>query len=132
MWDKNFKILIQIMNSWTSRRWTNCPFEKFQNTIFKEILKNTFKRLLRLVQNLTIFFLFRISLKIQLLEPSKVLAKMGRGWQAGWVMAKIFLSNLHRHMMNKYWKFQEDTLIIVWIIAKWLKICCSQWPPKGY
>ena len=56
---------------------------------------------------------------------------MDCGWQAGWVMAKIFLSNLHRHMMNKCWKFQEDILILVWVIAEWLKICCNNRPPLG-
>ena len=55
---------------------------------------------------------------------------MGCGWQAGWVLAKIFSSNLHRHVMNKCWKFQEDSLILVWFIAEWLKICCNQWTPK--
>ena len=55
---------------------------------------------------------------------------MGCGWLAGWVMAKIFLSNLQRHYVNKCWKFQEDTLILVWVIAKWLKICCNQWTPN--
>ena len=74
-----------------------------------------------------IFFLFEISQQIQLLEASKVLAKMGRGWQAGWVLAKIFSSNLHRHVMNKCWKFQEDSLTLVWFIAERLKICCNQW-----
>ena len=46
-------------------------------------------------------------------------------------MAKNFLSNLHRHVMNKCWKFQEDILIFVWIIEEWLKICCNQWPPHA-
>ena len=50
---------------------------------------------------------------------------MGRGWQASWVLAKIFWSNLHRHVMNKCWKFQEDILIPV--RAKWLKYCCNKW-----
>ena len=52
---------------------------------------------------------------------------MGRGWQADWATAKIFLSNLHSHVMNKCWKFQEDILIHIQIRAKWLKICCNQW-----
>ena len=56
---------------------------------------------------------------------------MGRGWQAVWVMAKIFISNLHRLVMNKCWKFQEDILILVWFRAKWLKICCNQWTLYG-
>ena len=54
---------------------------------------------------------------------------MGRGWQAVWVMAKIFLSNLHRLLMNKCWKFQEGILIFVCVIAKWIKIGCNQWTP---
>lgn len=38
---------------------------------------------------------------------------------------KNFLSNLYRHMMNKFWK-------ISWyfdscLSAQWLKICCSKW-----
>ena len=74
--------------------------------------------------------LFRISQRIQSLEMSKVLAKIGRGWQAGWFMAKIFLSILQRHYVNKCWKFWEDNLILVCVIAKWLKICCNQWTPK--
>ena len=68
---------------------------------------------------------------MQMLKMSKVLAKMGRGWQAVWVMAKIFISNLHRLVMNKCWKFQEDILILVWFRAKWLKICCNQWTLYG-
>ena len=78
------------------------------------------------------FFLFRISQHIQSLETSRVSAKMGCGWQAGWVLAKIFSSNLHRHVMNKCWKFQEDSLILVWFIAEWLKICCNQWTPNAH
>ena len=73
------------------------------------------------------FFLFEKSQQIWLLEASKVSAKMGRGWQADWAMAKIFLSNLHKHVMNKCWKFQEDILIHIWIRAKWLKNCCNKW-----
>ena len=46
-------------------------------------------------------------------------------------MAKIFISNLHRLVMNKCWKFQEDILILVWFRAKWLKICCNQWTLYG-
>ena len=59
------------------------------------------------------------------------MGKMGRGWQAVWVMAKFFLSNLHRHMMNIWWKFQEDILILVWLIAEWLKIYCNSRPTLG-
>ena len=55
---------------------------------------------------------------------------MGRGWQADWVTAKIFFSNLRTHEMNKCWKFQADILIHVWFRAKRLKICCNQWTPK--
>ena len=33
--------------------------------------------------------------------------------------------------MNKYWKFQENILILVWIRAERLKICCNQWPPDA-
>ena len=73
------------------------------------------------------FFLFEISQQIWLLEASKVFAKMGRSWQANWAMAKIFFSNLHKHVMNKCWKFQADILIHIQIRAKWLKICCNQW-----
>ena len=56
---------------------------------------------------------------------------MGRGWQAVWVLAKIFLSNLHRHMMNECWKFQEFILILVWLTAEWLKIYCNSTPTLG-
>ena len=52
-----------------------------------------------------------------------------RSWQAVWVMAKNFSPNLHKHMMNKCWKFQKDILILVWFRAERLKICCDQWPP---
>ena len=64
-------------------------------------------------------------------EPSKVLAEMGRGWQADWAMAKIFFSNLRKHVMNKCWKFQADISIRFWFRAKWLKICCNQWTHVG-
>ena len=83
------------------------------------------------VQNLTSFFLFRISQQIRSLEASKVSAEMGRGWQADWAMAKIFFSNLRTHEMNKCWKFQADILIHVWFRAKRLKICCNNRPPLG-
>ena len=56
---------------------------------------------------------------------------MGRRWQAVWAMAKILLSNVHRHMMNKCWKFQENPLILVWFIAERLKIYCNNRPPLG-
>ena len=46
-------------------------------------------------------------------------------------IAKIFLSSLHKRMMNKCWKFQEDILILVWVVAKWLKICCNQCTPNA-
>ena len=47
------------------------------------------------------FFLFEISQQIQSLEAFKVLGEMGRGGQGVQKMAKIFDSNLHRHVMNK-------------------------------
>ena len=47
------------------------------------------------------------------------------------ISAKIFLSNLHRHMMNICWKFQKDIWILVWVIAEWLKICCISRPTLG-
>ena len=31
--------------------------------------------------------------------------------------------------MNTCWKFQNDILTLIWIIVKWLKICCNKWPP---
>ena len=31
--------------------------------------------------------------------------------------------------MSKCWKVQEDTLILVWIIAEWSDICCNNRPP---
>ena len=40
-----------------------------------------------------IFFLFKISQQIQLIEMSKVFAKMAHGWQTDLVRAKILLSN---------------------------------------
>ena len=33
--------------------------------------------------------------------------------------------------MSKHWKFQEDILIHIWVIAKWLKNCCNNWPTLG-
>ena len=54
---------------------------------------------------------------------------MGRGGQAIQKMAKIFESNLHKFVMNKCWKFQEDILILVWFRAERLKICCNKWTP---
>ena len=77
------------------------------------------------------FFLFKISQQIWSLEASKNLAKMGRGWQADCVGTKTFLSIWHKLVMNKCWKFQEDILILVWVRAKWLKICCNQWTLYG-
>ena len=56
---------------------------------------------------------------------------MGRGWQADWAMAKIFFSNLRKHVMNKCWKFQGNILILVWARGKRLKICCNSRPPLG-
>ena len=80
---------------------------------------------LGLVKNFkTVFFkryckvLPRKSQQIQSLETSKVSAVMGCCWQAGRVMVKMFLSNLHTHLMNKSWKFQKDILILVWFMAK--------------
>ena len=73
------------------------------------------------------FFLFEISQQIWLLEASKVLAKMGHSWQANWAMAKIFFSNLRKHVMNICWKFQADISIHIWFRAKWLKNCCNKW-----
>ena len=113
---------------WTLWRWTHRLFKKIKNAIFLEILKNPFKRLLQWVQNLTNFFLFQISQQIWLLGASKVSAKMGRGWQANWAMAKIFVSNLCKHVMNKCWKFQADILIHICVIADQPKICCNNRP----
>ena len=117
--------------TWTLWRWTYCSFKKFQNAIFREILKNPSKGLLQLLQNLTNFFIFKISQQIWLLEASKVSAKMGRGWQADWATAKIFMSNLHKHVMNNCWKFQADISIHIWFRAKWLKNCCNNRPTLG-
>ena len=55
---------------------------------------------------------------------------MGRGGQADWAMAKILMSIWQSHLMNKCWKFQENSLIHVWVIAKRLKNCCNKWPPN--
>ena len=56
--------------------------KKLKTPFFLEILKNPFNRLLLEVQNLTRFFLFRISQQIRLLEASKISAEMGHGRQA--------------------------------------------------
>ena len=77
-------------------------------------------------------FFWKISQQIWLLEVSKVLAEMCCGGQAVWNMAKFFFSNLHRHVMNKCWKFQKDILILVWFRAERLKICCNKWPRIGH
>ena len=53
------------------------------------------------------FFLFEISQQIWLLEASKVLAKMGSGWQANWARADIFLSNLHKNIMKNDENFKQ-------------------------
>ena len=76
------------------------------------------------------FFPFQNSSTNTIAWVHKVLAKMGHGWQADWVTAKIFFSNLRTHEMNKCWKFQADILIHVWFRAKRLKICCNQWTPN--
>ena len=56
---------------------------------------------------------------------------MGRGWQADWAMAKIFLSNLRKHVINKCWKFQADISIHIWLRAKWLKNCRNKLTQVG-
>ena len=56
---------------------------------------------------------------------------MGCDGQAVWNMAKIFFSNLRKHVMNKCWKFQADISIHFWFRAKSLEICCNQWTHIG-
>ena len=46
-------------------------------------------------------------------------------------MAKNFILNLRKHVMNKCWKFQANILIYIWFRAKRLKICCNQWTHIG-
>ena len=101
--------------------------EKFQNAIFH--IQNSFHEVTHIGLEPHQFFFFLRCLNKQSLETLKVLAEMGRGWQASGVWAKIFSSNLHRHVMKKCWKFQEDSLILIWFIAEWLKICCNKWTP---
>ena len=57
-----------------------------------------------------------------MLEASKVLAEMFRGWQADWAMA-----SLRKLVINKCWKFQADISIHIWFRANWLKIYYNQW-----
>ena len=55
-----------------------------------------------------------------------------RLWLADWLSySQFFLSNLHRLVMKKCWKFQEVILIHIWIRAKWLKNCCNNRPTLG-
>ena len=75
--------------------------EKFKMPFFGDI-ENSFHEVTHIgLKPHQFFFLFKISQQMQLLETSKFAAKMGHGWQTVWVMAKIFLSNLHRHMIYK-------------------------------
>ena len=94
--------------------------KKFKTPFFKDIEKS-FQEVILMGPEPHHFFLFEISQQIWLLEASKVSAKMGRGWQADWAMAKIFLSNLRKHVINKCWKFHADISIHFWFRAKWLK-----------
>ena len=48
------------------------------------------------------FFLFEISQRIQSLEASKVLAKMGCGWQANQAMVIIFAKTQHKLVLGKW------------------------------
>ena len=57
-------------------------FEKFENAIFFKIFKIPSNRQLILVSNLTKIFFEKKFQQIQSLEPSKILAEIGRGWQA--------------------------------------------------
>ena len=104
-------------------------WSKFWKRHFFRDIQNSFHEVTHIGLEPHLFFLFKVSQQTQSLETSKVLAEMGRGWQAGWVMVKIFLSNLHRHVMENCWKFQKDILILVWFRNERLKICCNQWPP---
>ena len=106
-------------------------FKKFQMPFFKGYWKILSRGYSNRSRTSPVFFLFKISQQIWSLEASKVLAEMGRGWQADWAMAKIFFSNLRKHVMNKCWKFQADISIRFWFRAKWLKICCNQWTHVG-
>ena len=45
-----------------------------------------------------------------------------------WESAIQVLSN---PWINICWKFQEDILILDWVIAEWLKVCCNNRPTLG-
>ena len=65
-------------------------FQKNQKRHFFRDIEQSFQEVTSIVPEPRQFFLFEISQQIQLLEASKILAKMGCGWQADWAMAKIF------------------------------------------
>ena len=105
--------------------------KNFKMPIFKRYW-NILSRLYSNRSRTSPFFLFEISQQIQLLETSKFLAQRGHGWQADWAMAKIFLSNLHKLMIDNCWKFQEDILFYILARGKRLKTCCNQWTLYGH
>ena len=88
--------------------------------------------LLEMVWNLPSFFRFKKFQQIRSLEAFKISAKMGRGWQADWAMAKIFC----QICANMWWTNAENFKKIPWFLfelylAEWLRICCNSRPTLG-
>ena len=65
--------------------------QKISKCHFLRDIEKSFQEVTPMSLEPHLFFLFKTSQQIWLLEPSKVLAKMGCGWQADWATAKILL-----------------------------------------
>ena len=112
---------LRYLHQWISWRWMPDSFENFKTPFFERYWKFLPQGHPYSSRTSPFFFLFKISLQIKSLKSSKVLAKMGRSWQADWVTVTL-LSNFHRQMISKCWKFKT---------GKWLNICCDQCTPDG-
>ena len=65
--------------------------QKISKRRFFQDIKDSFQWVIGNGLKPTQFFLFKIYQQIRSLEKFKVLAEMGRGWQADWAVTKIFV-----------------------------------------
>ena len=127
---QNAKMGKKNERAWTSWRWTPWLAKNIQNTIFFIDFENSFHEVTHIdLEPHQIFSFQNISTNtvakgVQSFGPTGL-------WLAGCLSnGQNFLLNLHNYLMNKSWKFHEDILILLWVRAKWVKICCNQWTPN--
>ena len=104
--------------------------KKFKTQFFRDI-EDSFHEVTHLGLELHQFFSFQ---NISTNVVARAVQSYGRN--GSWLASRLsqgqhFFCQICTHIMNNYWKFQGDYLILVSVRSEWLKVCCIKWTPHG-